>query len=84
MLAWYDRILHGDLGQSILLNANAPNFGAVYLMLDDFHDRRDPELAGHAIAARLQGTMQDAIPDAVINVFEAPPLDGPAGEERGR
>ena len=26
-------------GQSILLNANAPNFGAMYVMLDDFHDR---------------------------------------------
>ena len=24
-------------GQSILLNANAPNFGAMYVMLDDFH-----------------------------------------------
>ena len=26
-------------GQSILLNANAPNFGAMYVMLDDFHKR---------------------------------------------
>src|SRR5207244_6657515 len=26
-------------GQSILLNANAPNFGAMYVMLDDFHRR---------------------------------------------
>ena len=26
-------------GQSILLNANAPNFGAMYVMLDDFHHR---------------------------------------------
>ena len=29
-------------GQSILLNANAPNFGAMYVMLDDFHHRRRP------------------------------------------
>jgi multidrug efflux pump len=28
-------------GQSILLGANASNFGALYLMLDDFEDRRD-------------------------------------------
>ena len=26
-------------GQSMLLNANAPNFGAMYVMLDDFHNR---------------------------------------------
>src|SRR5207245_6301190 len=27
----------GVAGQSILLNANAPNFGATYVMRDDFH-----------------------------------------------
>jgi multidrug efflux pump subunit AcrB len=27
-------------GQSLLLNANAPNFGSMYVMLDDFHHRR--------------------------------------------
>ncbi len=26
-------------GQSISLSANAPNFGAMYVMLDDFHHR---------------------------------------------
>jgi multidrug efflux pump subunit AcrB len=31
-------------GQSTLLNANAPNFGAMYVMLDEFHHRRDPLL----------------------------------------
>ena len=28
-------------GQSILMNANAPNFGAMYVMLDDFHHRAE-------------------------------------------
>ncbi|MGH7227274.1 MAG: efflux RND transporter permease subunit, partial [Gemmataceae bacterium] len=32
-------------GQSILLNANASNFGALYLMLDDFDNRLRPELS---------------------------------------
>ena len=45
-------------GQSILLNANAPNFGAMYVMLDDFHHRTKPELSGDAIAARLQAELQ--------------------------
>ncbi len=30
-------------GQSLLLNANAPNFGSMYVMLDDFHSRVHPE-----------------------------------------
>ena len=63
-------------GQSILLNANAPNFGAMYVMLKDFHERTAEDLTGDAIAARLQTALQDKIPDAIINVFGAPPIDG--------
>ena len=29
-------------GTSLLLNVNAPNFGSMYLMLDDFHNRNNP------------------------------------------
>src|SRR5262249_8538382 len=32
-------------GQSILLNANASNFGALYLMLDDFEERRSRDMS---------------------------------------
>ncbi len=63
-------------GQSILMNANAPNFGAMYLMLDDFHERSDAELSGPKIAASLQITLQNAIGEGVVNVFEPPPVDG--------
>ena len=63
-------------GQSILLNANAPNFGAMYVMLDDFHHRAKPELSGEHIAARLQETMQEEIEDGLVNVFGAPPVEG--------
>jgi hydrophobe/amphiphile efflux-1 (HAE1) family protein len=63
-------------GQSILLNANAPNFGAMFVMLDEFHKRTTRDLSGDALAARLEGVLQDAIPDARINVFGAPPLEG--------
>ncbi len=41
-------------GQSILMNANAPNFGAMYVMLDEFHHRAQHGLSGPAIAAELQ------------------------------
>jgi len=63
-------------GQSILLNANAPNFGSMFVMLDDFHKRSDHEFSGEAIAARLQARLQEEIKDAVINIFGAPPLEG--------
>ena len=49
-------------GQSILLGANAPNFGAMYVMLDDFHRRAASGLSGDAIAAELQTKFQPRSP----------------------
>src|SRR5262249_38613295 len=63
-------------GQSILLNANAPNFGALYLMLDDFEHRTRPELSGDAIATALQERLRREVPEAVVNIFGAPPVEG--------
>jgi len=63
-------------GQSLLLGANAPNFGAMYVMLDDFPRRHTRELSGDAIAARLQAKLQAEIPDGVVNIFGAPPVEG--------
>ncbi len=63
-------------GQSILMNANAPNFGAMYVMLDDFHHRAEHGLSGPVIAANLQEELQKQIGEGEINVFEAPPVDG--------
>jgi multidrug efflux pump subunit AcrB len=63
-------------GQSILLNANAPNFGAMYCMLEDFHHRAAHGLTGPVIAAKLQHELQEQIGDGEVNVFEAPPVDG--------
>ncbi|HEX3726449.1 MAG TPA: multidrug efflux RND transporter permease subunit [Pirellulales bacterium] len=63
-------------GQSILLNANAPNFGALYIMLDEFEHRLTPELSGDALAATLQARLQDEISEGLINVLGAPPIEG--------
>jgi multidrug efflux pump subunit AcrB len=63
-------------GQSILLNANASNFGALYLMLDDFEHRTPTGLSSTAIAARLQERFQEEVPQAIVNIFEAPPVEG--------
>jgi multidrug efflux pump subunit AcrB len=63
-------------GQSILLNANASNFGALYLMLDDFDNRTTPELSGSAIAEALEQRLQKEVPRAICNIFGAPPVEG--------
>ncbi|MES2793239.1 MAG: multidrug efflux RND transporter permease subunit [Planctomycetota bacterium] len=63
-------------GQSILLGANAPNFGSMYVMLEDFHHRSEHHLSGDAIAERLKGVLDAAVPDGLVNVLGAPPIDG--------
>ncbi|MCE9557197.1 MAG: efflux RND transporter permease subunit, partial [Planctomycetes bacterium] len=63
-------------GQSILLNANAPNFGAMYLMLDDFHERAAKGLTSDVIAARLEDEVRKRVPEASVHVFGAPPVEG--------
>lgn len=63
-------------GQSLLLGANAPNFGSMFVMLDRFEQRLDPSLGADAIAKALQNQLTEAIPDGLINVLGAPPLDG--------
>ncbi|HEY7428207.1 MAG TPA: efflux RND transporter permease subunit [Gemmataceae bacterium] len=63
-------------GQSILLGANASNFGALYLMLDEFDNRTRPELSSDAIAAALQEKLSRELPTAIVNIFGAPPVEG--------
>jgi multidrug efflux pump len=63
-------------GQSVLLGANAPNFATLYVMLDGFEHRLDPERSADVIAARLQADFAREVPGAVINVFGAPPVEG--------
>jgi multidrug efflux pump len=63
-------------GQSILLGANAPNFGALYLMLDDFEHRTGAGLSADAIAANLEAELQRQVPKALVNIFGAPPVEG--------
>jgi multidrug efflux pump len=63
-------------GQSALLNANAPNFGTLYIMLDDFPKRVAENLGADVIAARLRDHFTAAQSEATITVLGAPPIDG--------
>jgi multidrug efflux pump len=66
----------GVSGQSLLLNANAPNLGSLYVMLDEFEKRRGPNLSADAIAEFLKQRCQREVRGAIVTAFGAPPIDG--------
>lgn len=63
-------------GQSLLLNANAANFGSMYVMLDEFHDRVATHRTADRIAEKLRELFQREVYDADINILGAPPIEG--------
>ena len=63
-------------GQSVVLGGNAPNWGAMYIMLDGFSKRRGAQASADAIAARLQNDWQATVDEARVEVFGPPPVDG--------
>jgi len=63
-------------GQSILLNASSPNFGAMYVMLDDFEHRVEHGLTANVIATKLQAAVENVSGEGDVLVFGAPPVDG--------
>ncbi len=63
-------------GQSALIGVNAPNFGTLYIMLDEFPKRLDHDRGADAIAAKLQTSLSEEVAGASITVLGAPPVDG--------
>ena len=66
----------GISGQSLILNANAPNVGSMYVMLKDFTERRSADLTADAIAAAIRDRCQREVQGAVVTTFGALPIDG--------
>jgi hydrophobe/amphiphile efflux-1 (HAE1) family protein len=66
----------GISGQSLILNANAPNVGSMYVLLKGFAQRRGPGLTADAIAVALEKRCQREVPGALVSAFGAPPIDG--------
>jgi multidrug efflux pump len=66
----------GNPGRSFVLNAIGSNLGTMFITLEDFAKRRDSELSADAIAGQLRKRFQREIPEARINVFGAPAVDG--------
>ena len=66
----------GISGRSLILNANAPNLGSMYVMLDSFDNREDADKTADAIAAVIQQKCKREVIDAIVTPFGAPPVDG--------
>ena len=66
----------GVSGQSLILGANAPNLGSLYVLLKEFDQRRGPNLSADAIATELQNRCAREVSDAIVSAFGAPPIDG--------
>jgi multidrug efflux pump len=66
----------GVSGQSLILGANAPNLGSMYVLLKNFDQRRGNGLTADAIAAQIKDRCREQVADAVVSVFGAPPVDG--------
>jgi hydrophobe/amphiphile efflux-1 (HAE1) family protein len=66
----------GISGQSLILNANAPNLGSMYLILSPFEERRGPDLNADAIAAKLRARCETEVRGAIVAVFGGPPIEG--------
>ena len=78
-------------GNSFVLSAYGSNFGSMFVILDEFSNRRSKMLTADAIAGDLRKLFNNTAPEAQVNVFGAPavPRLGRAGgfrimiEDRG-
>jgi multidrug efflux pump subunit AcrB len=63
-------------GQSFVLGAFGSNFGNLFVPLEPFHDRRDPELHSDVIATKLRAKINQEVPDALVFIFGPPAVSG--------
>ena len=63
-------------GQSVLLSANASNFGSCFCILKPFEERTSHSEYDAVVADKLRTLVAAEIPEAQISVFRAPPIQG--------
>lgn len=66
----------GIAGMSFLLSVNGSNFVSMFITLDEFEHRHDFDRYADVIAFKLRRAYYEKIPEAVVGVFGAPPVDG--------
>ncbi len=63
-------------GYSLITSTNLANSGGMFVLLEPFAARAvDPEKAAAAIVRRLRRAFAD-VPEAIVSVFPAPPVEG--------
>jgi multidrug efflux pump len=60
----------------LILNANAPYLGSMYVLLKDFAHRRGPNLTADAIGADIAEQCRTKARGAIVTSFGSPPIDG--------
>jgi len=63
-------------GNSFLLSAYGSNFGSMFIILDEFHHRREPELSSDKILAKLRKRYTEEFPEATVSIFPPPAVNG--------
>jgi multidrug efflux pump len=66
----------GVSGQSLILSANAPNLGSMYVLLKPFGERNSRELTAGAIGAAIEDRCRTEVRGAIVQAFGAPPVEG--------
>ena len=64
-------------GYSVLSSNNQSNTGGMFVILKPFEERKHrADCGARATLARLQARYYDEVPESVVGVFNAPPVDG--------
>ena len=63
-------------GMSFLNNATSSIFGSMFVILDDFENRRSPDLTSDAVLKRLSERVSKEIPEGDVKVFPAAAVRG--------
>jgi hydrophobe/amphiphile efflux-1 (HAE1) family protein len=66
----------GISGLSLILDANAPNLGSMYVLLKDFSERTAPSESIGAIADSIRERCRREARGAIVSAFGAPPIEG--------
>lgn len=63
-------------GNAFVLSAYGSNFGTMFIILEQFDDRRDPKKSALSILGQLRGRIASEIPEASVNIFPPPAVNG--------
>lgn len=63
-------------GQSFLYNANSPNWGSMFVILDEFKDRKKPGTGAMDVLLKIREECSRDFQEAMVGVYPAPPVKG--------